>query len=129
MITNYIDIPDNKWGIVVVYDFDVYEEKVELLAIMRSFGITQYDANRALDILKGYNTGMAISLDDLRMSVIFISHASSTSEFYSTAIHELIHVSNAILDYYGETWDGEPSAYLVGYLTKELVEIVGQPCI
>ena len=129
MITDYIDVPNGKWGIVVVYDFDVLDEKVELLAIMRSFGMSQHNANRALDILSNYNTGMAISLSDLKMSAIFISDCTSPSEFYSTAIHELVHVSDAILDYYGETWDGEPSAYLVGYLTKGLVEMVGKPCI
>ena len=129
MITDYIEVPDNKWGIIVVRDFDVFDDKVELLAIMRSFGMSQYNANRALTILSNYNTGMAISLSDLKMSAIFISDYTTPSEFYSTAIHELVHVSDAILDYYGETWDGEPSAYLVGYLTKELVGIVGEPCI
>ena len=129
MITDYIEVPNNKWGIVVVRDFDVFDEKEELLAIMRSFDIPRHSANRALSILSNYNTGMAISLPYLKMSAIFISDYTSPSEFYSTAIHELVHVSDAILDYYGETWDGEPSAYLVGYLTKELVGIVGEPCI
>lgn len=72
---------------------------------------------------------MALSNETLRMSIIFVSDATSPSEWYSTAIHEFIHVADAILDYYGEIWGGEPSAYLVGYMTKELVELVGKPCV
>ena len=128
MVTDYIDIPNGKWGIVVIYDFDTISEKPDLLAIMRSFGMSSYNAKRALNILSSYNTGMAISLQDLKMSAVFISNATSPSEFYSTAIHEFIHVADSIIDYYGETWGGESSAYLVGYLTKEFVELVGEPC-
>ena len=128
MTTDYIDIPDGKWGIVVIYDFDAVDERVDLLAIMRSFGMSLYNSKRALEILSNYNTGMAISLADLKMSAVFISQSTSPSEFYSTAIHEFIHVADSIIDYYGETWGDEPSAYLVGYLTKEFVELVGEPC-
>lgn len=123
----YIDV-DGYWGIVVVTDFDVETERVELKAQLRSFGLSSYNADRALQILSGYNTGMAVSVPDLKMSAIYISRATSLSEFYDTAIHEFIHVADAILDYYGESWGGEPSAYLVGYLTKELVQKVGEPC-
>lgn len=128
MITEYIDIPNKKWGIVVIYDFDTIVEYVELMAIMRSFGMSQKNSKRALDILSGVNTGMAISLDELKMSAIFISHATSTSQWWDTAVHELKHVADAIVDYYGVDWDSEDSAYLTGYLVKELVELVGQPC-
>lgn len=123
----YIDV-DKRWGVVVVTDFDVDEEYVELKAQMRSFGLSSKSADRALNILSNYNTGMAVSLPDLKMSAVYISKSTSSSEFYSTAIHEFIHVSDAILDWYGESWHGEPSAYLVGFLTKEFVELVGEPC-
>ncbi len=127
METTYIDV-DNKWGIVVVYDYDVDYEANDLLAIMRSFGMTRKNANRALNILSNYNTGMSISNDDLRMSAIFISKATNNSEFWSTAIHELKHTADAIITYYGVDWDGEDAAYLTGYLTKEMVEEIGEPC-
>lgn len=128
MITEYIDIPNKKWGIVVIYDFDTKDEHVDLMAIMRSFGMSQYNSSKALRILSNYNTGMAISLDELRMSAIFISQATSSSQWWDTAMHELKHVADAIVDYYGVDWDSEDSAYLTGYLVKELVELVGQPC-
>jgi hypothetical protein len=127
MLQTYIDI-DNYWGIVVVTNFDVDKDYVELKAQLRSFGLSPKNADRALNILSNYNTGMAVSLPDLKMSAIYISKSSTPSEFYSTAIHECVHVADAILDYYGESWHGEPSAYLVGYMTKEIVERLGEPC-
>lgn len=128
MRQDYIDV-DGCWGVVIVTDFDVETERVELKAQLRSFGLSSYNADRALQILSGYNTGMAVSVPDLKMSAIYISRATSSSEFYDTAIHEFIHVADAILDYYGESWGGEPSAYLVGFLTKEFVNKVGEPCV
>lgn len=129
MKTAYIDIPHEKWGVVVVYDYDVEYDYEELAEQMMSFGLPYHKAENALDILCDPNTGMALSNETLRMSIIFVSDATSPSEWYNTAIHEFIHVADAILDYYGEIWGGEPSAYLVGYMTKELVELVGKPCV
>jgi len=123
----YIDV-DKYWGVVVVTDFDVDDDYVELKAQMRSFGLSPKRADKALSILSNYNTGMALSVPDLKMSAVYISRSTSSSEFFSTAIHEFIHCADTILDYYGESWHGEPSAYLVGYLTKEFVELVGEPC-
>lgn len=126
METTYIDV-DGKWGIVIVCDYDVDYEANDLLAIMRSFGMTRKNANRALNILSNYNTGMSISNDDLRMSAIFISKATSSSEWWSTCLHEIRHAAQAIIEYYGADWE-EDDAYLTGYLTKEMVENLGDPC-
>lgn len=128
METVYIDVPDKKWGVVVVYGFDVDVDYVDLLAIMRSFGMTQRDAKRAIGVLANYNTGMAISLGDLRMSAIFIAKATSFSEFWDTLNHELYHVNVAIIDYYGEPYNGEGAAYLQGHLMQQAVEKIGEPC-
>lgn len=128
MTQEYIDVPYKKWGIIVIYSFDTQEDYIELMAIMRSFGLTQKKAKKALDILKHYNTGMTLSVDELRMSVIFIAKATSNSEWWNTAIHELKHSADAIITHYNVEWDSEDAAYLTGFLTKELVELVGKPC-
>lgn len=126
MENKYIDV-GKKWGVVVNYDYDLMDYD-EMWAIMRSFGLTSKNADKALKILSNYNTGMAITNDDLKMSTIFISKASSPSEWWNTAIHELKHVADAIISYYGVEWDGEDAAYLTGHMTKQLVEAVGEPC-
>ena len=126
MENKYIDV-GKKWGVVVNYDYDLMDYD-EMWAIMRSFGLTSKNADKALKILSNYNTGMAITNDDLKMSTIFISKASTPSEWWNTAIHELKHVADAIISYYGVEWDGEDAAYLTGHMTKQLVESVGEPC-
>lgn len=128
MTQEYIEIPNKKWGIIFIYNYDVDEEYVELMATMRSFGLSQEKARKALNILSNYNTGMTLSIEDLRMSVVFVSETTSESEFWDTAIHEIKHVADHIIAYYDVKWDSEDAAYLTGFLTKQLVELIGEPC-
>lgn len=125
METKYIDV-DGYWGIIVCYDFG-REDADDMWAIMRSFGMDNKHANKALHILSSVNTGMCVSNHDIRMSAIFISRATSSSEWWSTCLHELRHAAQAIIDYYGADFN-EDDAYLTGYLTKRAVEILGEPC-
>lgn len=129
MQTKYLDVPHKKWGIVVVLDFDVEYDYRDLRAIMMSFGLlNENKIEMSMSILSQPNTGMTISNNDLCMSVIFISDATDTSEWWDTALHEIYHTSNAIIDYYGVPYESEEAAYLMGYLTKEFIEQVGEPC-
>lgn len=127
MVTKYIEVPPHKWGIVIVMDYDVDDEYDELMATLRSFGLPPMQSRKALNILSNYNTGMAISNPDIRMSAIFISKATSPSEWWSSCLHELRHVAQAIIDYYGADWN-EDDAYLTGFLAKRAVEVLGEPC-
>ena len=124
----YLKFPNDEWGVVVCFNFDTDYEHDVMVEQMRSFGMSIKNAEKAIRILSNYNTGMAVSVPDLKMSAIYISQSTSPSEFYSTAIHEFIHVADSILDWYGESWHGESSAYLVGFMTKEIVEMIGEPC-
>jgi len=126
MITKYIDV-DGYWGILVNYDFDKYDMD-DIATVLYSFGLSNNKIDYALDVLSQYNTGMAISSPSLRMTSIYISKSSSSSQFWSTINHELLHAQQAILDYYGEDWKGEPPAYLAGYLLQRVVEEVAEPC-
>lgn len=128
METGYIEVGDDKWGIVIVYNFDTENEYKPLSAIMRSFGLRERNINRSLRILSTFNSGMTISVPELRMSVIFIGDATSESQWWSTITHELLHAQQAILDYYGVGWEGESSAYTIGYLTQRAMEEIGKPC-
>jgi hypothetical protein len=98
-------------------------------AIMMSFGLLdESKIEKSMRILSEPNTGMTISNTELCMSVVFISDVTDESEFWDTSLHELYHVSNAIIDYYGVPYESEDAAYLMGYLTKEFIEQVGLPC-
>lgn len=128
MKTVYIDV-DGYWGIAICYDYNVSnpDDKDDLWGYMRAFGMKDKNIKKALNILSNYNTGMCVSNNDVRMSGIFISKATSSSEWWSSCLHELRHSAQAIIDYYGADWN-EDDAYLTGFLTKELVELVGEPC-
>lgn len=128
MKTAYIDV-DGYWGIAICYDYDISnpEDEHDLWGYMRSFGMKERSINKALNILSNYNTGMCVSNNDVRMSGIFISKATSPSEWWSSCLHELRHCAQAIIDYYGADL-GEDDAYLTGFLTKRAVEILGEPC-
>lgn len=124
----YLKFPNNEWGVIVVFDFDVDLEYEELQEQLSSFGMKQRNINKALSILSNYNTGMAISNDILRMSAIYISKATSPSQFWDTCAHELAHVVTAIIDAYDVPYYSEDAAYLSGFLMRQLVEEIGEPC-
>ena len=88
----YLKFPNNEWAVIVVFDFDVDLEYEELQEQLRSFGMKPYNIKKALRILSNYNTGMAVSNDVLKMSAIYISKATSPSQFWDSCAHELAHV-------------------------------------
>lgn len=128
MVTRHIDIDNNEWGILLILDFDTYDDADELGSIMQSFGMRRKRVNEALNVLSTYNSGMAISNFGIKMSAVFIGKATKNSQFWNSIAHEMRHVSDAILDYYGSDWDGETPAYLEGYIFQKVVEEIAQPC-
>lgn len=128
MKTVYIDV-EGFWVIVICYGYDLSnpDDEDDLCGYMRSFGMKDKNISRALKILSSYNTGMCVSNEDVRMSGIFISKSTSPSEWWSSCLHELRHAARAIIDYYGADFE-EDDAYLTGFLTKNAVELLGEPC-
>ena len=117
MITRYIEIPEDKWGILFIYDFDIMDAD-EMGGIMDSFGLSEDRINDAIRILLGVNAGMTISRNDLRMSVIFVGVASSIEQFADTIAHEVDHVQTAICDYYDVPYGSEDAAWTQGYIIR-----------
>lgn len=124
----YLKFPRNEWGVVVVFDFDVEEEYDVMFEQIKSFGMNQRDIEKALAILSNYNTGMCVSNKTLKMSAIYISKATSPSEWWDSLIHELAHAVVAIIDHYDVPYYSEDAAYLAGFLMKQLVEKISVPC-
>lgn len=124
----YLKFPNNEWAVIVVFDFDVDLDYEELHEQLTSFGMKHRSIKKALSILSNYNTGMAISNDVLKMSAIYISKATSQSQFWDSCAHELAHVVTAIIDAYDVPYYSEDAAYLSGYLMRQLVEEIGEPC-
>ena len=116
----YIDV-DGHWGVLVLYDYDLLDFD-DLWAVMRSLGMSNKAARKALRVLSNDNTGMAVSSDELRMSAMFISKTTSTGEFLNSLIHETAHIAASIVEYYGKPCDGEDFAYLSGYIAQKILE-------
>ncbi len=122
MKKRYIDI-DGSWGIIFCYDFDFLDVD-EMSAIMDSFGVSEREISRAIRILLGINTGMTISRSDLKMSVVFISEASSFEQFMDSISHEIDHIQASILDYYMIPQGGEDGAWLQGFIMRKVTRIL-----
>lgn len=122
MKQKYVDI-DDAWGFLFIYDFDFLDAD-EMAAIMDSFGLSEHNIRKSMRILFGKNTGMTISRDDLRMSVIFVGDATSVEQFADTIAHEIDHVQSAICEYYDVPYGSEDAAWTQGYIARQIMTAI-----
>lgn len=121
MVTKFIEIPEEKWGCLLVWNFDVLDYD-DIWAICRSFGMSDRNTKKSLQILSTYNSGMTVSNDDLRMSAMFIGRATSKGQFLNTIVHETAHTASAITTFYNKPCSGEDFAYLSGFIFQRIME-------
>ena len=128
MKSEYLDIK-GKWGVALCYDL-MRKDAREMRALMESLGMVDDEIDEALRILLYHeNTGMCISNDLLRMSLVFIGDATGEDQWWDTVAHEVLdHVKWAICLHYGVEFGGEDSAWLTGYLMRLIVRQVAPPC-
>ena len=128
MQTEYIDVK-GKWGIVVCYDL-MRRDVREMRALMESIGMNDDDIDDALRMLLYHeNTGMCVTNNALRMSLVFVGEATGEDQWWDTLAHEIMdHAKVAILDYYNVSLRGEDSAWLTGYLMRKVVQLIAPPC-
>lgn len=122
MKQEYVDI-DGAWGFLFIYDFDLLDVD-EMAAIMDSFGLSRNNIRKSMRILFGENTGMTISRDDLRMSVIFVGEATSVEQFADTIAHEIDHIQSAICEYYDVPYGSEDAAWTQGYIARQIMSAI-----
>lgn len=120
MFRQYINIGDNNWDVFVYYNVDDagFDELVDMLLY---FGCKETVAVKSLDVVtRQYNTGLTFTNTDLRTSIVCISKASSAEQFINTVVHEAKHVQSHVCEYYNIEEDGEPAAYLIGYIVQHM---------
>lgn len=127
MVTKYLEIGNNDWGVLITYDFD-YLDYDDIASVLKAFGMNDKNIRKSLTVLAAPNTGMSVSNPNIKMTSIYIGNTTKSSEFWNTLNHELYHATTAIIDYYGEPYDEEPAAYLHGELMRLAVESIGEPC-
>jgi len=128
MKTEFFNIGDDDWGILMVYDYD-YRDFDKIWYILMSLGMPNYKAEKVLTVLSRLDTGMTYSLYHETMSVIFISQASSAEEWFDSVLHELKHTVEHISEYYHVDPKSEPAAYLQGEIGRLMFPVImGKVC-
>ena len=123
MKTEYFNIGDDDWGIVLCYDYDLLDYD-SIWSFMRAIGLPDEKVQAAMGKLSKPDSGMTITSFSDMMSILFISHASSDAEWFDTLIHELKHVVEHIGEFYHVDSRSEASAYLQGEIGRQMFPLI-----
>ena len=125
MRTEYFNIGDDDWGIVLCYDYDLLDYD-RIWSIIRATGISDEKAQYAMSVLSLPDTGMTLTSFSDMMSFLFVSRSSSDEQWFDTLIHELKHVVEHISEFYRVDPKSEPAAYLQGEIGRQLFPLIMQ---
>lgn len=111
------------WKVIVYYNIDYdffnyiadklvsYKLPVEEMKVLRSY----LQSNKAKAVTVS-------NLDD-KISIILFNKHKDKADYISSIVHEAEHVKDAMLEYYNISNKGEPPAYTIGYLVKEMFKV------
>lgn len=119
MITQYIQLKNVDWNILVYYNVDIYDF-AEVSDSLRQISCSKSDMKKAFKVLHKKNTGFTFSNDHYKMSIVCVGKATDVGQFIDTVIHEAKHVQSHICEYYNIEEDGEDAAYLIGHLVHKM---------
>ena len=124
MITQYIGLGDNDWGILIYYGTS--EEDVnDVYNALVALGCPRKDAKKATwQVTHKLNTGLSFTNTDLRMSLVCVSDATTADEFVNTAIHEAKHIQSHVCEYYRIKEDSETASYMIGYIVQRMYKML-----
>lgn len=125
MITQYIQLGDRGWNVLVYYDAkpsDFFEIRESLIQL----DCQKEYIEKIYSILHRKNTGFTFSNSEYKMSIVCISNATSPDQFLDTAIHEAKHVQSHICEYYDIDEDSEQAAYLIGYIARRMYKMISK---
>ena len=125
MISQYIQIGDRNWNILIYYNVSKYDF-VEVRDSLEQLECPRRDIRKAFNVLKRKNTGFTFSNSDYKMSIICIGEATNIGQFVNTTIHEAKHVQSHICEYYGIEEDGEDAAYLIGHIVHMMYKMLAK---
>jgi len=117
------EIPE-KWWTMVFYNIETEEELSKVFGSLLAFGLSVEDANNAIKLLVNPNTGYIISNENLSMSIILISKATSFDEMFNTVTHEIKHLSEHICSKFGYDSKSEKAAYIQGEIGQNMYKAV-----
>ena len=95
MITQYIELGDREWGVLVYYNVGE-EDLVEVIDSLKSLDCTKADIHAAVTTLRKKNTGFTYTNTDYKMSLVCVGKASNVGQFVNTVVHEAKHVQSHV---------------------------------
>lgn len=113
----YINIQD-KWELCIC----MYNDPITY--ILKRINCSFKTLKNAIEITKSLNSGFTFSNPKLKVSIVYISPVTSKAEWFNTLVHELKHVQSHICEYYDIDESGEEAAYLIGYLMKNVMQMM-----
>lgn len=123
MITQYIQLGDRDWNVLVYYNVTP-DDFVEIADSLVQLDCSKQDMRKAFRTLRKKNTGFTFSNTDYKMSIVCIGTAQNIGQFVNTAIHEAKHVQSHICQYYNIKEDTETAAYLIGHLVHQMYKML-----
>lgn len=110
-----------RWRITVFYD-TFPEDSDTILKCLADIGCERRKLGHAEENLRGgaRNTGLTFSNRQDRESIIVLSESSSEAEFANTWFHEVFHAAVHIAEADGLGCNGEPVAYIGGYIAMRM---------
>lgn len=125
MITQYIELGDRDWGVLVYYNVGP-DDFTEIIDALESLDCTDEDIHAATTTLRKKNTGFTYTNTDYKMSMVCIGQATNVGQFVDTTVHEAKHVQSHVCSYYGVDENSETAAYLIGHLVHRMYKMLAK---
>lgn len=120
MIQQGFFVGDHKWYIMCAYDIATAHDLKEVRKALLSAHCQNATVTKALQTLVESNTGFTFTTYKERLTLIFVSRATSAEQMYDSLQHELKHAVEHISEYYGVEPRSEASAYLQGEIARQM---------
>lgn len=120
MKKHYIDIA-GKWAFVFAYDIG-WRDLDEVGDWLEALGEPRWKIREAQDLLMKWNKGFTKTKSRLKMSLMCVGKATDESQWWDTLDHEIDHLQDDILNYYGVESGTEDAAWLQGYIMRKIIQ-------
>lgn len=122
MIRQVINV-DNHWRVIVYYNvnyalFDYIEEELV------KFRSPVEEIDKLYDALSSFKVKAATyNILEYKTSIVLFNKHKDYVDYLDSIAHECYHVVDGILEYYNYSMRGEPPAYTIGFLFKEMFKV------
>ena len=122
MIKQVIDV-NGYWKIIVYYNvnYNLFDIIINDMA-QSSTPVEGMDRVKYNLFIKGAKA-VTITFRDRHLSYIIFRNHKSKEDYISSIVHEAEHVKESMLEEYNVDNYGEPPAYTIGYIVKELYSV------